>query len=664
MRHARTDRAPAAAPRPGTAGDPRPPRITATVPVGVPPLWALLERRLFDALDEAWRAFARRYCEPDGRLRHEGPMESRDGADDFYEAFFNWPTLYRLGGADDLLEAAKHHWRGVTAQLTATGHVVDEFERGYDWFHMGESLLLFYGICAADPGDAEFRERARRFAELYLPSSPAGNYDRETRTIRAPHNGARGPRYGVNEEWSSYGAHLTSMRPYGLPLRDLPGITCWADLGDPGKAARMGAAMGERLGRGDVAVNLAATSLATNAWLYDHDDRFRSWALDYLAAWWRRTEDCGGILPDNVGPSGLVGELHGGRWYGGSYGWTWPHGIYSVGNAAAVAAVNSVLLTGTTAGLGLGRAPLDLVAAHAATGSVVRTEMSIRDRWEAELGEDVARRILLVPNRYADGGWFDYQPPQLGLPVWLWQAGGAAQDAARLEWLRQSCGYDWRTVRGFRNKEEAGHEAPWLMYLRGENPDYPTAALGAALAQVERRMALIAADRTEPGRLDIHHWQRHNPVLTEALLQLTCGTPQVLYNGGLLPLRLAWEDTLRGRPGLPPGVAALVEEAAAERVCVQLVHTGLTGTRRVLLRAGGFGEHRIDTVRADLAEPGYPGDPRACTAPAPATGTREMAVGGPGLEVELPPGRRIRLELHLTPRAYRAAHHRPGRPGS
>ncbi|WP_419999009.1 hypothetical protein [Streptomyces boninensis] len=638
------------------------PRITATVPVGPPPAWAVLQRRLFAVLDEAWRAFADRYCAPDGSLLYEGPTEARDGADDFYEAFFNWPVLYQLGGGDDLLDAAKHHWQGVTRQLTELGYVTDEFERGYDWFHMGESLLLFYGICAADPADADFERRAHRFAELYLPGADAANYDPDARIIRAPHNGAGGPRYGVNEEWAAgFGADLASMRPYGLPLQDLPAITTWEDLEDPANAARMGAAMDERLGRGDTAINLAATSLAANAWLYGHDDRYRDWALSYIAAWQRRADANDGILPDNTGPSGRVGELHDGRWYGGSYGWSWPHGIYSVGTAAAVAAVNTVLLTGATDGLGIGRGPLDLVARHAITGPVAGTEMSTADRWHAELGDEVDRPTLLVPNRHADGGWFDYQPPQLGLSAWLWQAGGAAEDAERLDRLRKASGYDWRTVRPFRNKEEAGHEAPWLEYLRGANPGYPEAMLAAALAQVERRMALIDADTAGPADLNIHHWQRHNPVVTEALLQLTAGTPQVLYNGGLLPLRIAYEDARRGRPGLPPDVAALVDEAGPDRVCVQLVHTGLKGPRRVVVRAGSFGEHRIDSVRADALDPtgpAYPGDPRSYAAPTPATTTRELPVGGPRLEVELPPGRCIRLELRLTPRAYRAAHHR------
>ncbi|MEU8145075.1 hypothetical protein [Nonomuraea sp. NPDC048901] len=628
--------------------------ITATVPLGAPPAWAVLERRLFDALDEAWRAFAARYCGPDGRLIYHGTTEDRDGADDFYEAFFNWPALYQVGGADDLLDAAKHHWEGVTAQLTELGYLVDEFERGYDWFHQGESLLLFYGICAADPRDERYRERARRFAELYLPGS--ANYDADLDLIRAPHNGAGGPRYGMQREWASYHAGLTSMRPYGLPLRDLPGITSWADLADPGNAARMGAAMSERIGRGDVAVNLAATSLAVNAWLYDGDDRYRDWALRYIGAWQERATANDGVLPDNVGPSGKVGELHGGRWYGGNYGWQWPHGLYSVGAAAAVAAVNAHLLTGDDATLAIGRDPLESVYAHARQASVTGTEMSTSDRWLAELGEEAGQPTMLVPNRHDDGGWFDFQPPQLGLPVWLWQASRSAEDADRLDRLRAASGYDWTTVHPFRNKEEAGHEAPWLEYLRGANPGFPEAMLATALGQVQRRMALIDADHADLATVHVHHWQRLNPVLTEALLQLVTGTPQVLYNGGLLPTRLAYFDADRHRPGLPADVAALVDSVRPDGVRVELVNLGLSRTRRVVVQAGAFGEHGIDRAVVTGAEPGYPGDPRSYTAPPISEAEREVAVGGPRLVVELPPGRRIRLDLHTTARVRTPSH--------
>ena len=148
-------------------------------------------------------------------------LESRDGVDDFYEAFFNWPAFYALGGSDEILVAAKHHWEAVTSQLTDAGMLTDEYENGYDWFHQGESLIFFYALCAADPSDSAFRERARRFAELYL-SPERGNFDEATNVIRAAHNGALGALEGVGSEWESYSASQLHMKPYGLPDRGTP----------------------------------------------------------------------------------------------------------------------------------------------------------------------------------------------------------------------------------------------------------------------------------------------------------------------------------------------------------------------------------------------------------------------------------------------------------
>jgi len=84
--------------------------VLAETPIGTPPAWAIMQRRLFDVMDEGWWLFRERYCLPDGGLRYAGPMQSRDGADDFYEAFVNWPVLYQLGGADDLTEPGLDLW--------------------------------------------------------------------------------------------------------------------------------------------------------------------------------------------------------------------------------------------------------------------------------------------------------------------------------------------------------------------------------------------------------------------------------------------------------------------------------------------------------------------------------------------------------------------------
>lgn len=170
------------------------PVVRATVPCLEPPYWALAERSLFRLLDEGWRRFAGLYTRPDGSLRYDGQLSSRDGADDFLEVFFNWPQLYLLGGADDLLEASSRHWHGVVGQLTRLGMFRDEFEIGYDWFHQGESMLFFYFLTLADPD--RWRDRALRFADLY--TDPAhGNYDPVRQIITAPHNGSGGARAGL-----------------------------------------------------------------------------------------------------------------------------------------------------------------------------------------------------------------------------------------------------------------------------------------------------------------------------------------------------------------------------------------------------------------------------------------------------------------------------------
>ena len=123
---------------------------------------------------------------------------------------------------------------------------------------------------------------------------------------------------------------------------------------------------------------------------------------------------------------------------------------------------------------------------------------------------------MLVPFRHSDRGWFDYNPMLAAIPMALWHHGNDPADRQRLEELRKAAGYDWRTVRSFRSKEEAGHEEPWFAYLAGDNPDYPEMILSAQ-AQVRHRLARMRAYRDiEVSEADIHLWQQCNPVVTEA----------------------------------------------------------------------------------------------------------------------------------------------------
>lgn len=105
----------------------------------------------------------------------------------------------------------------------------------------------------------------------------------------------------------------------------------------------------------------------------------------------------------------------------------------------------------------------------------------------------------------------------------LYNVCGEDEDMATLETIREKEGFDWAGVYSFRTKEDAGHEAPWLCYLKGENPSFPVQILQAAMAQVYRRSEQVRQDKTvgSDGRYDrsmparghdIHHWQVLNPV--------------------------------------------------------------------------------------------------------------------------------------------------------
>ena len=638
--------------------------LTASVPLDAPPAWAVMERALFDLMDRSVHPFLEKYTRPDGTLIWADRWsDSRDGADDFYESSYNWPLYYLLGGGDHLLTQGQRQWDAITKQLTELGPVLDEYERGYDQFHQSESYIYFYFLCLADPTNERNRERAVRFAGLYLNENPdAPNYDPERKLIRAPHNGSGGPRGGHTDgPEPSYG-WSASMRTYGLPFTDIEGVHEYDDLKDPVLSRRMGEAMQERMGKGDVAGNLMVTSLIANAFLLTGEEKYRRWIVEYLNTWRERAagsspaaEQPGqserpkpdGLLPDNVGLSGEVGEYMDGRWYGGLYGWSWPHGYYNIGMAATVSGGNAFLLTGDETYLQLARDQYDAIWDLGELRSPGGEAMSLRTHWVDQLdGEQDG--IFVVPYRHNDEGWFDYQPMSPVYPAAVWNMTMDPADWERIETLRRVEKYDWRRVQGFRNKEDNGHEQPWLRFLAGDNPEYPEQMLASTYGQVCRRLALIQEDEEVLTQVHIHHWQQLNPVITEALVQLTLGAPQIIYNGGLLHCRLRYYDAERKRPGLPADIAALVSRLDADRTVVELVNLSPYASRTVLLQAGGFGEHRFETVRYTKRTSIYPGSPPAYHSPEVEHTTEEENVGDVYLQVELPPATQIELDISMA----------------
>ncbi len=572
-----------------------------------PPDWALRQRDLIATMQAAIPVFQERYTRPDGSLIWRQEWPGMDGSDDGYETFQNWALFSVLGGGPEPYQRARMLWEAITRQFTAYGQVWREFDAYYDWMHHGESSTTFYPFGLADPADALHRARARRFAQMYTGRDPhAHNWDAERRMIRSPINGSRGPRFVNN--WDDWSTHRAILANYPPPFDDIPGVNGpTADWNDDAVYAKILDLLNARQMRGDVPLNLTATGLVTHAYLWTGDAHFKHWVLDYLEAWAERIAANDGLCPDNVGPNGVIGELMDGKWWGGYYGWRWPHGFMSIIQPLTIAAMNAVLLTGDMSYLDIPRGQLDRLMA---------------------LGR-VEDGRLLVPQRYTDAGWTAYKPlsPEYSLQLWLMSQ--AEQDRHRLEQFPERATL-WRDVLPGRGKGDDLHIAPWYCYLNGDLPDYPAHILNAQWNETARRLEQMRNDDGDPEEWDVHHWQEINPVHTEALLQLTCGGPQIIYHGGLLHTRLRYFDAHTRQPGLPADVGALVSSLGPEHVDVTLHNTSPLYERRLRVQAGAFGEHRFTYVQSR-------GDAAPIT----------HDVNADAFTIVLPPGRSIDVRLGM-----------------
>ena len=154
-----------------------------------------------------------------------------------------------------------------------------------------------------------------------------------------------------------------------------------------------------------MAVNLGVVALVATAFLHTGETKYREWIAEYMGAWLERTRANGNIVPDNVGPNGLVGEKRDGQWWGGLYGWTGRYGHNMMIHAITAAAEAAQLVTGDPQYLDLMRMHLDCLIEHGR--------------------EDGGR--LLVPHKHTDAGWGEFGPICPDLPLHLWSA--SLQDA-------------------------------------------------------------------------------------------------------------------------------------------------------------------------------------------------------------------------------------------
>ncbi len=593
------------------------------------PAWALRQRHLVATMNEAAQVYRQRYTRPDGSFVWRDEWPGMDGSDDGYESYGNWPLFYVLGGSAAIHEQSRFLWDAVTRQFTAYGQIHREFDGYYDWMHHGESSLFLYYLGLADPAREPDRARALRFARMYTGEDDRSrNWDPDLKQMRSPINGSRGPRFETSAmDWQT---HREILHQYPVPYLDLAvplrrepwgngEFVSKADWNDDQIFNRILAAMNKRMMRGDVPLNLTATSLITHAYALTGDERYKSWTLDYLEKWAGLLERHGGICPDNIGPSGQVGECLAGKWWGGYYGWSWPHGFATIIEPLTIAAMNAVLLTGDLRYLDIPRRQIDAI-------------------WE--LGREEGG-MWLVPHRHTDEGWVSFRPFDPKHLLQIWCLSHASQDLERIERLPEYPGR-WQVLAPGSGKGDDLHSGPWLRYLQGKNPQYPDLILENQWLEALRRMDAIRTDTGDPEDWDIHHWQNVNPVRTEALLQTTCGGPQVIYHGGLLHTKLRYFDPSGGRPGLPPDVGALVETMDIGQVTLRLCNTSLLQERRLLVQGGAFGEHRL--VRAE-------------TLGTESQGTQDIQ--GRALGVSLPPGRSLHLALHLDQYCFRPSYSQP-----
>ncbi|MDP7134879.1 MAG: hypothetical protein QF437_30560, partial [Planctomycetota bacterium] len=275
-----------------------------TVERKLPPNWAVRQRDLIGVMNRAAVPFVDHSTRSDGTLIQRTEWTSMDGTDNGYEAFLSFPLHFLLGGCEQVLEMGQKEWDAITWQYENYGTVEREFVTGFDWFHHSESYTYLYYLAMADPGHYVNRERAVRFAAMYTGEDPlAPNWDPERKMIRSPLNGSKGPRFVTTQADWDY--HRPILAAYLAPFEDIPG----ADSSDPlfkvdwtddEMFQKVLTLINERMTRGDVPLNLMATSMVTHAYIYTGDDKYKQWVLDYLQAWLERRDRNDGIMPDNI----------------------------------------------------------------------------------------------------------------------------------------------------------------------------------------------------------------------------------------------------------------------------------------------------------------------------------------------------------------------------
>ncbi|MBM3934610.1 MAG: hypothetical protein FJ319_09970 [SAR202 cluster bacterium] len=640
--------------------------ITATQ-TAPPPTWAILERRLFDLNEDSVRLVMEKYYSPSGFMYYA------DDVDDLYERIQNWGLFYAMGGHKDVLTSALLSWNATTRSNAGpnTNPIFDWYlpqtHNEYyclwnqkestwipgrrmvnEWHHQGEGNMAIYHFGLGIPTDPENHQRARRFAAMFMGDDPeAPNWDPKHKIIRSPFQTSKGPVFAIttpNVVAFLHGSRAIDrdpgyrFKPMGVMSTLRPVVKdleegWWLKVDRANEIANL---FNKIILNGDIANNLAVTSLITNAYLYTGDDKYKNWVTDYVQVWMDRIKKNNGIIPDNVGPTGKIGEMREGQWWGGLFGWSYYMGYNIIFHGLTAAAEAALMMTGDNGYLDLLRSQIKVL---------------LDNSRKAENGQ------LLTPVRYDEDGWYfgknkveqsSAEPMRLKDLAHLYHASLSAEDRQLITRVRDSdVTREWNKVLARDEKDQGETEMPRFQYYDGKNPTWPTDVLSVEYERaLEFNVRAREEQRTVEELVKVNYCPP-NPVVTKGLTQVMFGAPHNVYNGTLLRATVRYFDADRKRAGLPQDVAALVDEIKADKVGVNLVNLSRSETRNVILQAGAFGEHSFTEIRGGAG--GWvlgTGVSDLTQHPTPST-QHPLAVHGQYFTVTLPPSTSIRLEAGM-----------------
>jgi hypothetical protein len=269
--------------------------------------------------------------------------------------------------------------------------------------------------------------------------------------------------------------------------------------------------------------------------------------------------DNGHIIPSNIGLNGAIGGECDGKWYGGTYGWSFTVVVPQTGDLAHrnrtawgfAGFLNAFLLTGDDRYLDVWRKQREIINAE----------------------RKLIRGQPMYPRMYGDRGWYGFEPEPY------------SENNLEIYYLSMD-----------RRDRELVPANSWLSYLDGKNPNYPEHALRDDLSSIRDRVAAMRQDTTTPDTRLSDDPMPYNPASVNALRELMLGGIDCGKKGSVLPCRVRYFDAEARRPGVPPDIAALVEGMTADGMTLTLVNTNQLQSRTVIVQAGGYAEHHFASV--------------------------------------------------------------------